>query len=99
MRIIHTYPFTQEGLKAHEGGQQANPFDMFQNFFGGREFNINCISCCLLTSSRQSDQQQQTRRGPSSLTEFEVKLSDMFVHHYPLSASLLICIQLQRSTY
>ena len=27
----------QEGLKAHEGGQQhpGNPFDMFSNFFGG----------------------------------------------------------------
>jgi DnaJ-class molecular chaperone len=27
----------EEGLKAHEGGQQhhGNPFDMFQNFFGG----------------------------------------------------------------
>ncbi|KAF9468107.1 hypothetical protein BDZ94DRAFT_1247201 [Collybia nuda] len=49
----------EEGLKAHEGGQQANPFDMFQNFFGGH-------------------QQQQTRRGPSSLTEFEVKLGDIY---------------------
>ena len=27
----------EEGLKAHEGGQQhhANPFDMFQHFFNG----------------------------------------------------------------
>ncbi|KAJ6531761.1 hypothetical protein B0H19DRAFT_1214115 [Mycena capillaripes] len=50
----------EEGLKAHEGGQhQANPFDMFSQFFGG-------------------DHQQQTRRGPSSLTEFEVELSDMY---------------------
>ncbi|KAJ7637733.1 hypothetical protein DFH06DRAFT_651891 [Mycena polygramma] len=51
----------EEGLKAHEGGQhQANPFDMFSQFFGG------------------GHQQQQTRRGPSSLTEFEVELSDMY---------------------
>ena len=29
----------QEGLKAHENGQHAaNPFDIFQNFFGGRKF-------------------------------------------------------------
>ncbi|KAJ7650312.1 hypothetical protein FB45DRAFT_14807 [Roridomyces roridus] len=28
----------EEGLKAHEGGQhQANPFDMFSNFFGGHQ--------------------------------------------------------------
>ena len=36
------YISPQEGLKAHEGGggqHHANPFDMFQNFFGGgREF-------------------------------------------------------------
>ncbi|KAJ7475817.1 hypothetical protein FB451DRAFT_1087756 [Mycena latifolia] len=51
----------EEGLKAHEGGQhQANPFDMFSNFFGG------------------GHQQQQTRRGPSSLTEFEVELPDIY---------------------
>ncbi|KAF8896370.1 hypothetical protein BD779DRAFT_1433142 [Infundibulicybe gibba] len=50
----------EEGLKAHEGGQnQANPFDMFQNFFGGH-------------------QSQQVRRGPSSLTEFEVQLGDIY---------------------
>ncbi|KAJ7035015.1 hypothetical protein C8F04DRAFT_547929 [Mycena alexandri] len=51
----------EEGLKAHEGGQrQANPFDMFSNFFGGGQ------------------QQQQTRRGPSSVSEFEVDLSDIY---------------------
>ncbi|KAJ7773235.1 hypothetical protein B0H16DRAFT_1304596 [Mycena metata] len=50
----------EEGLKAHEGGQrQANPFDMFSNFFGGRH-------------------KQQTRRGPSSVSEFEVDLSDIY---------------------
>ncbi|KJA26328.1 hypothetical protein HYPSUDRAFT_36616 [Hypholoma sublateritium FD-334 SS-4] len=50
----------EEGLKAHEGGQnQPNPFDVFQNFFGGH-------------------QQQQVRRGPSSLTEFEVSLADIY---------------------
>ncbi|KAF8149982.1 hypothetical protein B0H34DRAFT_731981 [Crassisporium funariophilum] len=51
----------EEGLKAHEGGQhQANPFDVFQSFFGGHQ------------------QQQQVRRGPSSLTEFEVTLADIY---------------------
>ncbi|KAF6754486.1 hypothetical protein DFP72DRAFT_899219 [Ephemerocybe angulata] len=51
----------EEGLKAHEGGQQhgGNPFDMFQNFFGGHHH-------------------QQTRKGPSSLTEFEVSLADVY---------------------
>ncbi|KAF5326667.1 hypothetical protein D9619_004250 [Psilocybe cf. subviscida] len=50
----------EEGLKAHEGGQnQPNPFDVFQNFFGGH-------------------QQHQARRGPSSLTEFEVTLADVY---------------------
>ncbi|KAJ8502384.1 hypothetical protein ONZ45_g11818 [Pleurotus djamor] len=51
--------YGEEGLKAHEGGQQqANPFDMFSNFFGQRA--------------------EQTRRGPTSLTEFEVQLSDIY---------------------
>ncbi|PPQ66216.1 hypothetical protein CVT24_000328 [Panaeolus cyanescens] len=52
----------EEGLKAHEGGggPQANPFDMFSNFFGG------------------GHAYQQARRGPSSLTEFEVTLADMY---------------------
>ncbi|KAF8183920.1 DnaJ domain-containing protein [Pholiota molesta] len=50
----------EEGLKAHEGGQnQPNPFDVFSNFFGGQH-------------------QQQARRGPSSLTEFEVSLADIY---------------------
>ncbi|KAF9477926.1 DnaJ-domain-containing protein [Pholiota conissans] len=50
----------EEGLKAHEGGQnQPNPFDVFSNFFGGQH-------------------QQQVRRGPSSLTEFEVSLADIY---------------------
>ncbi|KAG6817345.1 hypothetical protein H0H87_009944 [Tephrocybe sp. NHM501043] len=52
--------YGEEGLKAHEGGQhQANPFDMFQNFFGGH-------------------QQHQARRGPSSVSEFEVPLEDVY---------------------
>ncbi|EKM58382.1 uncharacterized protein PHACADRAFT_252656 [Phanerochaete carnosa HHB-10118-sp] len=52
----------EEGLKAHEGGQQhhANPFDMFAQFFGG------------------GHQGQQTRRGPSSLSEMEISLADMY---------------------
>ncbi|CDO78181.1 hypothetical protein BN946_scf184797.g7 [Trametes cinnabarina] len=53
----------EEGLRAHEGGQQhyANPFDMFQNFFGGGGHH-----------------NQQVRRGPSSVSEFEVSLSDIY---------------------
>ncbi|KIP08208.1 hypothetical protein PHLGIDRAFT_127140 [Phlebiopsis gigantea 11061_1 CR5-6] len=52
----------EEGLKAHEGGGQhhANPFDMFQNFFGGGHPG------------------QQTRRGPTSVSEMEVSLADMY---------------------
>jgi len=51
----------EDGLKAHEGGQNTgNPFDIFQSFFGGHH------------------QEQQVRRGPSSLTEFEVSLADMY---------------------
>ncbi|OJT11443.1 DnaJ-related protein spj1 [Trametes pubescens] len=52
----------EEGLRAHEGGQghHANPFDMFQNFFGGHQA------------------QQQVRRGPTSLSEFEVSLADVY---------------------
>ncbi|GLB40457.1 putative dnaJ central domain [Lyophyllum shimeji] len=52
--------YGEEGLKAHEGGQHhANPFDMFQSFFGGGF-------------------QRQTRRGPSSVSEFEVQLADVY---------------------
>ncbi|KAI5122286.1 hypothetical protein M0805_002366 [Coniferiporia weirii] len=51
----------EEGLKAHEGGQQhSNPFDMFSSFFGGHR------------------PQDQVRKGPTSLTEFEVSLADMY---------------------
>ncbi|OCH95395.1 DnaJ-domain-containing protein [Obba rivulosa] len=52
----------EEGLKAHEGGQQhhANPFDIFQSFFGGGFAN------------------QQVRRGPTSVSEFEVTLADIY---------------------
>lgn len=55
----------EEGLKAHEGGQQhhANPFDIFSNVFGGA-FN--------------TQQQQQVRRGQTVLIEFEVSLADMY---------------------
>lgn len=49
----------EEGLKARENGQHANPFDIFQSFFGGRPA-------------------EQTRKGPSSLTEFEVGLAEMY---------------------
>ncbi|KAF8638271.1 hypothetical protein AX17_002293 [Amanita inopinata Kibby_2008] len=49
----------EEGLKSHENGQQANPFDMFQSFFGGRPM-------------------EQSRKGPSSLSEFEVSLGDIY---------------------
>lgn len=54
----------EEGLKAHEGGQQhhANPFDLFTNFFGGGGFNT----------------QQQVRRGQTVIIEFEVSLADMY---------------------
>lgn len=52
----------EEGLRQHEGGQNApNPFDMFSNFFGGGH-------------------QEQSRKGPTMLTEFEVNLADMYVH-------------------
>lgn len=52
----------EEGLKAHEGGQghHANPFDMFQSFFGG------------------GHQSQQVRKGPTSVSEFEVSLADIY---------------------
>ncbi|KAI0367784.1 DnaJ-domain-containing protein [Pilatotrama ljubarskyi] len=55
--------YGEEGLKAHEGGQQhyANPFDMFQNFFGGGGHHG-----------------QQVRRGPTSVSEFEVSLADIY---------------------
>lgn len=54
----------EEGLKAHEGGQQnhANPFDIFSNFFGGGNFNTH----------------QQVRRGQTVIIEFEVSLADMY---------------------
>ncbi|KAL6302371.1 DnaJ-domain-containing protein [Sparassis latifolia] len=52
----------EEGLKAHEGGHQhyANPFDIFQTFFGGGSAG------------------QQVRRGPTSLSEMEVNLADIY---------------------
>lgn len=52
----------EEGLKAHEGGQAhyANPFDMFQSFFGGGHAS------------------QQVRKGPTSISEFEVSLADIY---------------------
>ncbi|KAG6373457.1 hypothetical protein JVT61DRAFT_6610 [Boletus reticuloceps] len=69
---------TQEGLRAHEGGQQhhANPFDIFSSFFGGG-----------------FAQQQQTRRGPSVMLELEISLSDMYVcvsgRHFSLKKHIL----------
>ncbi|KAI0783681.1 DnaJ-domain-containing protein [Abortiporus biennis] len=53
--------YGEEGLKAHEGGQQphSNPFDMFQSFFG-------------------TPHQDQVRKGPTSLSEMEINLSDMY---------------------
>ncbi|EGN99274.1 hypothetical protein SERLA73DRAFT_182204 [Serpula lacrymans var. lacrymans S7.3] len=52
----------EEGLKAHEGGQQyANPHDIFANFFGGGFAS-----------------QQQVRRGPTSTMDFEITLADMY---------------------
>ncbi|OBZ72294.1 DnaJ-related protein spj1 [Grifola frondosa] len=52
----------EEGLRAHEGGQQhhANPFDMFQSFFGGGHSG------------------QQVRRGPTSISEMELSLADIY---------------------
>ncbi|KAH0833301.1 putative chaperone DnaJ [Lanmaoa asiatica] len=60
--------YVQEGLRAHEGGQQqhANPFDIFSSFFGGG-----------------FAQQQQTRRGPTMMMEFEVSLT--LTHSYQFS--------------
>ncbi|CCM00090.1 uncharacterized protein FIBRA_02117 [Fibroporia radiculosa] len=53
----------REGLKAHEGGgqQYTNPFDIFQNFFGGGFHG-----------------QQQVRRGPNSISEIEISLTDIY---------------------
>ncbi|KAG9315307.1 hypothetical protein JVU11DRAFT_4446 [Chiua virens] len=54
----------EEGLRAHEGGQQQHA-NPFDMFsnFFGGGFQ----------------QQQQTRRGPTAMMEFEVPLSDMYV--------------------
>ncbi|KAF8505187.1 hypothetical protein JB92DRAFT_2833119 [Gautieria morchelliformis] len=51
----------EEGLRQHEGGQHANPFDMFSSFFGGG-----------------GPQQQEARRGPTTTSDFEVSLEDMY---------------------
>jgi DnaJ-related protein SCJ1 len=51
----------EEGLKAHEGGQATNPFDVFANFFG-----------------RGAAHQDNVRRGPSMVSEFEVTLADIY---------------------
>lgn len=70
----------EEGLKAHEGGQQhhGNPFDMFQNFFGGgREF-LSLVDLPCLCAHAIVDHHQQVRKGPTSLTEFEVSLADIY---------------------
>lgn len=67
----------QEGLKQHEGGQRAtNPYDMFSSFFGGRELlNDDVPFCC--SDDVFVDQQQETRRGPTTTSDFEVSLEDM----------------------
>lgn len=68
----------QEGLKAHEGGQGQNPFDVFSNFFGGgREFPVFCAPITLTSVRRAGQAHQQARRGPTSVSEFEIELSDM----------------------
>jgi DnaJ-related protein SCJ1 len=70
----------QEGLKAHEGGQyQANPFDIFSSFFGTRESDLNGDIGIRAIFFRADQGQQQVRRGPTSVSEFEVHLSDMCV--------------------
>ncbi|KAF9514924.1 hypothetical protein BS47DRAFT_1376395 [Hydnum rufescens UP504] len=52
----------EEGLKNVEngGGGHANPFDIFQSFFGGGQ------------------QHQGARKGPTSVSEFEVPLAAIF---------------------
>lgn len=71
--------YGEEGLKAHEGGQtQQNPFDIFSSFFGGgcrSPTSASWLSCPYHYPVRA----EQTRKGPSSVTEFELPLADMYV--------------------
>ena len=71
---------TVTGLKAHEGGQHhANPFDMFQNFFGGGGVYITTLRYISPNVTFEGFQhQEQVRKGPTSITEFEVSLADMY---------------------
>ena len=74
----------EEGLKAHEGGQHqyANPFDMFSQFFGGGCMYTIIIGavCSHLThpSLHAVHAQEEVRRGPTSVSEFEVSLADIY---------------------
>lgn len=82
MPVLHAHLLTllQEGLKAHEGGQQqhSNPFDMFSNFFGGRERkHLQSIRWTPSLTLDSDPAQDNVRRGPTSVTEFEVTLADM----------------------
>ena len=67
-------------------------------------FEPDCISLTLYLLS-DPQQGQQVRRGPSSLTEFEVSLADMCVSSYvPFRLKILIPftligIKAQASTY
>jgi DnaJ-related protein SCJ1 len=73
-------------LKAHEGGQHqyANPFDMFSQFFGGGCTYIIIHWSSLLPTSHPLfathavQAQQEVRRGPTSVSEFEVSLADIY---------------------
>jgi DnaJ-related protein SCJ1 len=75
----------EEGLKAHEGGQHqyANPFDMFSQFFGGGCTYTIIIGFRLLPPHltyllHAVQAQDQVRRGPTSVSEFEVSLADVY---------------------
>ncbi len=78
----------EEGLKAHEGGQHqyANPFDVFSQFFGGGcTYNYHrhwfCLIYCPLRVPSllyTVQAQEQVRRGPTSVSEFEVSLADIY---------------------
>ena len=87
--------FVQEGLKAHEGGQQhyANPFDMFQNFFGGGR-KCSADQGYSSRTYRILDPGAQTRRGPTSISEMEVSLADMLVFVYSIALIYVLTINL-----
>src|SRR5258708_35607532 len=78
----------EEGLKAHEGGQHqyANPFDVFSQFFGGGcTYNYHrhwfCLIYCPLRVPSllyTVQAQEQVRRGPTSVSEFEDSLAYIY---------------------